>query len=114
MNGGDGGPPVNSTHGEWNVLAAPDGSFLVFESAGRATNVSSPGDLYVSFRKGSGWSEPANLAELNGAGSDLAARLSADGERLIFVSTSHPGSGEADVFAVPLSVLERYRPRPPG
>ena len=103
------GAPVSSELGEWNVLVAPDASFLVFEASGRATNVSESGDLYVSFRTAAGWTEPANLSEINTAGSELNARLSPDGEWLYFVSSGREGSGETDVYRVPAALLDGYR-----
>ena len=44
------GPVVNGPSGEWNVLVAPDESFLIFESSGREGGLGPGGDLYLSYR----------------------------------------------------------------
>lgn len=105
------GPPVSSAGGEWNALVSPAGDFLILEASGRPENVSPPGDLYLSWASGDGWTEPVPLAELNTAGSELNARLSPDGRWLLFASSRAGGPGEVDLYAVAAEpLLARYRP----
>ena len=52
------GPVINEKSGEWNLEISDDGNILIFEASGRPQNLSSYGDLYISFRKGRQWSHP--------------------------------------------------------
>lgn len=87
-------PSINSTHGEWNLAFSPDGGLLLFESSGRETNISIPGDLYVSRRDGTAWSAPVPLSRLNTAGSDLMPRFLPDGS-LVYASAQ---AGDANLL----------------
>lgn len=125
------GPPenlkdVNSELGESNVCVAPDESFLIFSSA-RPTGLGDS-DLYLSFRRGAGWSTPRNLGPaVNSDADDYAPALSPDGRDLYFSSRRtrfpartpgerltyaelrsrirHAGNGNADVYVVPIETL---------
>lgn len=56
-------------------------------------------DLYVSFKKGRGWSEPKNLGEnINTAGEDFAPFLSQDGKTLYYSTNGISGYGGSDIF----------------
>lgn len=104
------GPPICSSSGEWNVMVGPDERYLIFEGSGRVTNLSPPGDLYVSWREASGWGDPVNIVEINTTGSDLGASLSRDGKWLYFVSTGRNSSGQANIYRIDSSFLRRYDP----
>jgi Tol biopolymer transport system component len=98
------GPQVNSPTGEWNLYVAPDERFMLFEASGRPTNRSPAGDLYVSYRRNGGWTQAQPLAAINTAESELAARLSPDGTRLLFARSlpREGGAGRhASIFWVP-------------
>lgn len=70
---------INSIHGEWNLWVSPDERTLVFESSGRISNRSIPGDLYLAQRDGQGrWRPAVALRQLNREGSDLNPRLLGD------------------------------------
>lgn len=87
------GPAINSATGEWNVMVTSDDQYLVFEASSRTTNLSVPGDLYLSWRSTAGWAPAVPLAELNTAGSDLHPRLHPNGRDLIYISSpinGHP------------------------
>jgi hypothetical protein len=79
------GPVINTEHSEYDLVIAPDESFLVFSST-------RPGgfgevDLYISFRTPDGaWSEPKNLGpEVNATGAVFPS-LTDDGKYLFFQS----------------------------
>lgn len=100
------GAAVNSEHGEWNLGFSPDGATMLFESSGRASNISVPGDLYVSKRTFDGWSEAVPLSKLNTVGSDLMARFRDDGS-VVYTSSQE---GDADLRSAPAAALEMLAP----
>lgn len=69
------GPQVNSPTGEWNLDLSPNGELLVFEASHRESNLSIPGDLYLSRKTPSGWSPSIPLSRLNTSGSELMPRF---------------------------------------
>ncbi len=100
------GAGLNSLTGEWNLWVSPDEQLMFFEASGRSTNVSRPGDIYASLKDQMGrWQPALPVSELNGAGSDLNARII--GNQLIYASTSkHPK--HADLYSLPAQpVIER-------
>jgi hypothetical protein len=109
------GPPINTAQYTENEPAvAPDGSFLVFYSAGRPDNLSSEllGDLYISFRDNDGsWTEPRHIDEpINSPAEENWPRITPDGKYLIFSSDRGEGVEMPDLFWVSTKALERYRP----
>jgi hypothetical protein len=79
------GATINTEHNEYDLVIAPDESFLVFSST-------RPGgygevDLYVTFRQSDGsWSEPANLGPRVNATGAVFPSLTDDGKYLFFQS----------------------------
>ena len=98
------GPLINSATGEWNCLVPADQRFIIFEASSRPSNVSVPGDLYISFARGDTWTSARPLAALNTTASDLAARLSPDGQWLYFAS-NRSGDGNVDIYRTRLQPL---------
>lgn len=94
---------------------APDESFLIFASRGRADGLGVT-DLYVSFRDGDGWTEAVNLGPgVNSPGVDGSPFVTPD--RAMLYLTSNRGSpdptrfdGHLDLYRVPLD-LDAYRVR---
>lgn len=88
---------------DWTPYVAPDERFLLF-SSDRAGDPGK-GDLYVSYRSGSGqWSEPLNLgAPINTADQERFPRLSPDGDYLFFCR-------DEKVYWVSALFIERLRP----
>jgi len=81
------GPDVNG-EGIWSLEAfvAPDESYLLIGSFGREPGYGN-GDLYVSFRRGEGWSRPVNLGpQINTRAREYSPRVSPDGRWLFFTS----------------------------
>jgi hypothetical protein len=88
---------INSAAYEGQPAVAPDQSFLVFTGVGRPDgligggNPYPRGDLYVSFRRGDGWSPPRPLPPpVNSTASDSSPTLSPDGRWLYFTSERSP------------------------
>ena len=99
------GAPINGPTGEWGVTVSANGQLMVFESSGRPEGLSGAGDLYLSRRVHGAWTPPVHLkAPINSAGSDLAPRLSADGEDLYFASTR---SGRLQMWRVALPAASK-------
>lgn len=99
------GPEVNSPFGEWNLLVDPTEDVLIFEGSGRALNLSTPGDLYLSRRTSNGWSPSVPMTGLNTTGSELMPRLTPEGDRLLFASSGSLEGVHTDVFETPLRPL---------
>lgn len=89
--------PVNSTYYEGSASLTADGSRLFFiserpEGQGR-------GDVYVSERRGTGWSRPENLGPVVNTARDEKFVQALDGGRvLIIASNGHAGFGGYDLY----------------
>ena len=76
------GPTVNT----FEALIAPDESYLLMGSFGRAGGYGSS-DLWVSFPEGGGWGKPINLGpKINGRARDYSPRVTSDGKWLYYTS----------------------------
>jgi Tol biopolymer transport system component len=72
--------------GQTEPYVAPDESFLLFSSYGRADGYGG-WDIYISRRRGGGWTEPRNLGpKINTSTRDYSPRLTPDGKYLFFTS----------------------------
>jgi len=110
------GPGVNTREFTENEPAlAPDGSYMVFYSAGRPDNLSEEivGDLYISVRGEDGiWQEAIRLDEpINSTAEENWPRISPDGQFLFFSSNRREGVTLPDLYWVSTRALERYRNR---
>ena len=110
------GSGVNSPDYTENEPAiAPDGSYMVFYSAGRPDNLSSEmlGDLYISFRSDDGtWQEAIHMNEpINSTAEENWPRISPDGKFLFFSSNRRDGVDMPDLYWVSTRALEQYRPQ---
>ncbi|MBP9924588.1 MAG: OmpA family protein [Cyclobacteriaceae bacterium] len=78
--------------GQWN----PD--FFVF--AAESYNTLGAEDIYVSFKRGAGWTEPINLgSSINTNFQESSPTLSADGRHLYFASNGRRGGlGSFDIY----------------
>ena len=93
--------------GAW---VSPDGKLMLLSMSGRADGAGG-GDLYLSRRVGgpAEWSAPVSLgAVVNSAYGDGSARITPDGEHLVFSST-RPFGGQAQglwqVWTVPVAAV---------
>jgi hypothetical protein len=95
-------------------LIAPDESYLIF-MAYRPDSLGAS-DLYLSWHRGNGWSEPRNLgAPVNSAAIEMSPQRSPDGRYLFFSSSrprgsasnahgaSAPGDGRGDLYEIDLA-----------
>jgi Tol biopolymer transport system component len=102
------GPPenlgeLNSPVSEVDCYVAPDQSYLIFASYGRAEGFGD-GDLYVSFNQNGIWTKAVNLGrDINSTARDYAPIGSPDGKYLFF--TSERGFQDR-IPAKPLSFAE--------
>jgi Tol biopolymer transport system component len=122
---------INSGHGEFNALIAPDESFLIFSSYGREDDLGGS-DMYISFKRSDGsWTQAKNLgAPLNSKRIDYCPALSPDGRYFFFTSgriseeladwalatyndittiESSPRNGNDDIYWVKSSVLRQFK-----
>lgn len=94
------GETINTDKGEWNLGINATGSLLLFEASERAQNLSSYGDLYISFKSNNNWSVPQNIRELNTTGSDLYPQLANHENTLYFTSSDSLSSTNTDIYFV--------------
>ena len=104
------GPTINSQFGEWNLEINSPGDLIIFESSERSENLSSYGDLYISFKSEDTWSNPQNIREINTTGSDLYPFLTPDQETLYFTSSDSLPGTNTDLYKIPFQpILDRYK-----
>ena len=92
------GNTINSSKGEWNLEINDSGDVLIFEASQRKQNVSSYGDLYISFKQGTAWTIPQNIKELNTSGSDLYPFLGKDEGFLYYTSSDSLKGQNTDIY----------------
>jgi hypothetical protein len=120
------GDSVNSERSDGDPYIAPDESYLLFVSYGRADG-RGDGDLYVSRRGAAGWREARNLGpEINSSALDFCPIVSPDQQLLYFTSERgfadslltrplswsemsqrlhHWGNGLGDIYSVDLRTV---------
>jgi outer membrane protein OmpA-like peptidoglycan-associated protein/Tol biopolymer transport system component len=91
------GQPVNSPYSEKHPTISADGRMLIFASnrpGGKGSY-----DLWMSVRKGRGWSPPVNLGDsVNTTQLEQSPFLHPDQRSLYFSSNGWTGMGEGDLF----------------
>jgi Tol biopolymer transport system component len=99
------GAPISTNSYEGDPCIAPNGRFLIFNSARDGKSA----DLYVSFRDArGGWGTPINLGlQFNSADDEYGAHLSADGKYLFF--TRHTAKGNT-IYWVDINAIEKFKP----
>lgn len=104
------GNSVNTDKGEWNLEVNGNGNLLIFEASDRKENVSSYGDLYISFKLDDRWTIPQNIKELNTSGSDLYPHLTNHGSTLFFTSSNRLNSVDTNIYYTEFTTIyEKYR-----
>lgn len=90
-------------------VVSPDGTYMVFYSAGRKDNFSSKmvGDLYVSFKLKNGtWSKAFNLGDkINSPREENFATFSPDGKFLFFSSNKESTRGFPSIYWIKTSFV---------
>ena len=90
--------PLNSEENEGAGCISQDGRILYFTACGRKDGMGRC-DLYISYRKEGGWSQPQNLGPaINSGGWESQPSLSIDGQTLYFVSDRKGGQGGMDIW----------------
>jgi len=104
------GTMVNTDKGEWNLAINGKGDLLIFEASERKENVSSYGDLYISFKMDGKWTIPQNIKELNTSGSDLYPHLVNHGSTLFYTSSNNLKSMDTNIYFTDFTpIYEKYR-----
>jgi len=96
-------------------FVAPDGSFVLFYSAGRPDNLTpngKVGDLYIAFQDSAGkWSPPQNLGtRVNSEAEESTPTLSPDGKYLFFTSNRGVEQRFPDLYWIEASFLQTLSP----
>jgi serine/threonine protein kinase/Tol biopolymer transport system component len=105
------GPMVNSLYNDYRPSISNDGLLLLFASLRASTNMSR--DLWIAMRATTSepWGPPVNLGptinspgspSINSPGFDSDCCMSAHGFTLYFTSRRLGGSGDADLWQVPI------------
>ncbi|MGB5818094.1 MAG: hypothetical protein WBG90_01325 [Saonia sp.] len=106
------GNVINTEKGEWNLEINGDGNLIIFEASDRKENISSYGDLYISFKSDNKWSIPQNIKELNTSGSDLYPHLTNHGSTLFFTSSDSLKSIDTNIYFTEFaSIYKKYKKR---
>lgn len=104
------GNTLNSEKGEWNLELNKEGDIIIFEASERAENLSSYGDLYISFKSNNEWSLPQNIQEVNTTGSDLYPELIEDDNILYFSSSDSLESTQTNIYFIEFEhIYDKYR-----
>ena len=108
------GPMINDPDAvDAEPALAPDGSFIVFYSAGRPDQMGEGllGDLYVSFRgPNNSWGPAVNLGpDVNSIAEENWPVISPDGKVLFFSSGRDNPNGFGDIFWVDVEAVTRLR-----
>lgn len=98
--------PVNTSYPEADPWVAPDGDFLIFTSVRIHDDAEGAGDLWVTFRRGDGWSELVGLGTaVNSGEHEYAPALSPDGTVFYFSRGLMPV-----ILSVPVAEIEVLSP----
>ncbi len=92
------GNTINSSTGEWNLEINDTGDLIIFEASQRKENISSFGDLYISFKISGRWTLPQNLTELNTTGSDLYPEITNNDRTLYYTSSDSLKSQTTQIY----------------
>jgi OOP family OmpA-OmpF porin len=94
---------INTPMDEGAPSMSADGRVLVFAACNRPDAVGGC-DLYISYREGDEWSEPANMGRsINSSSWDSEPSISADGRTVYFSSDRPGGEGKMDLWYATLT-----------
>jgi OOP family OmpA-OmpF porin len=94
---------INTPMDEGAPSMSADGRVLVFAACNRPDAVGGC-DLYISYREGEEWSEPANMGRsINSSSWDSEPSISADGRTVYFSSDRPGGEGKMDLWYATLT-----------
>ena len=105
------GNTINSALGEWNLEVNNDGNLIIFEASQRQQNVTSYGDLYITFKIAGVWTIPQHIAELNTGGSDLYPYLTKEQDRLYYASSDSLKGQSTNIYVTDFQrIYDKYKP----
>lgn len=89
--------PINTSYFEGSTSISTDGAKMFFVSE-RPTGLGRC-DLYVSEKRGEGWTQPVTLgAPVNTPGDEKFVQALGDGRVILFASEGHAGFGDYDLY----------------
>ncbi len=92
------GYPINTSNNEGAPTVSADGQSYYFTACNRKDGYGKC-DIYFSKRIGEKWTKPVNIGEpINSRYWESQPSISADGQRLFFVSGRPDGKGELDIW----------------
>ncbi len=102
------GGAINSVYDEYDILIAPDESYIIVSINGRPDSRGN-GDFYISFRQSDGsWTEIKNMGEtVNTDMLEFCPMLSPDGKYFFYTSDK---TGDGDIYWVDVKLIETYKP----
>lgn len=93
--------PINTSYFESSISQTADGNTLYFIS--ERPEGYGQGDIYVSYKKGNGWSNPKNLGDIINTDEDEKfVFIHPNGKTLYFASNGHECLGSYDIFKTEL------------
>jgi Tol biopolymer transport system component len=110
------GDAINTTDFiEGEPFVAPDESFLIFVSAGRADRIAADSntcDLYISFRKNNGEWTPAKImgSKVLSESEENWPRVSPDGKYLFFSSNRDKNPPFPDIYWINAGIIDELKP----
>ncbi len=106
------GNSINSDKGEWNLDINGNGKLIIFEASQREQNLSSYGDLYITFKSNNRWTIPQNIKELNTTGSDLHPHLANNESTLFYTSSDSLKSTNTNIYFIEFkTIYDNYKNR---
>ncbi len=89
--------PINTSFYEGSISMTADGNTVYFIS--ERMDAIGQGDIYVSYKKGEGWSSPKNLGKIvNTELDEKFVFIHPNGKTLYFSSNGHQSMGSYDIF----------------
>ncbi|HCW06589.1 MAG TPA: hypothetical protein DGG95_04395 [Cytophagales bacterium] len=102
--------PINSSKNEGAPCFSGDGQTMVYTACNRDDAVGSC-DLYISSLEGDEWTKPINVGNVvNSKDWDSQPTISADGNKIIFVSDRPGGYGSYDLYMTEKNIFGDWGP----
>ncbi len=107
------GDNINTEFIEVEPAVSPDGSYMIFYSAGRPDQMGKDlvGDLYISFKQTDGsWGKAVNMGKpVNSDSEENWPRISPDGKYIFFSSNRDRDNHMPDIYWINASIIEGYK-----
>lgn len=97
--------PINTDNNDGAAAFSADGQMMVYTACNRADGMGSC-DLYIAYLEGDKWSVPTNMGNVvNSKSWESQPTISADGNRIIFVSDRPGGYGDTDLYMIEKNIF---------